>query len=179
MIKPLSDDDETSVDITGTDAGNTEPAPFRGSHLDQARRASDGYERQKSEGESFGGEPDARVVLNDEKDVVRHRGRNSEPISATEAAAELRQQQELRKDPAYSATIDILDQLVEAGSDAKEAEVDYKNAILAAEQRLAARRLGLYDEQPTEVPAEQQPTEQPTEHVNAPSIPKPPRATRT
>jgi hypothetical protein len=65
----------------------------------------------------------------------------------------------------------LLDKLVENGSDREEAEVDYRNAILEAEQRMAARRMGFYDEapaeaeqqaeQPAEQPAEPQPVQQP------------------
>jgi hypothetical protein len=160
------DDTETSVDIT--DAGSPAPAAFTGSHLDQARQASDEYERRKGEGESFGGEPDVRIDLaelgDDHPDkIVKHRARSQDPVTASEAARELEHEQELRKDRTYSKTVDLLDKLVESGSDKEEAQIDYKRAIVEAEQRLAARRMGLFDEQPNEAPAEQQPTEQPAE----------------
>jgi hypothetical protein len=59
----MSDDEETNVSLDQTDAGNPAPAPFRGSHLDQAGQAAAEYERRKSEGESFGAEADPRIDL--------------------------------------------------------------------------------------------------------------------
>ena len=162
-----TDDIETHASSEGTDAGaplirditaDTTPDGKPIYHGPDAwkRAAQEVAERTEADPDTFksrGQEP--RITADDIErgPVIKHHFKNKEPISVAEAARELVQQQELRRDPEYDRRVNLLDKLVEAGSDREEAEVDYRNAILEAEQRMAARRIGLYDE----APAEQQP----------------------